>query len=137
MKIVVCLVLCYFLMVSCELSCSHQMAGRLKFLLYRKRMMNNNSDLPKSELPLAQFFIKQREIIEAERPLCEIGVFVLPIISPLVPFYDWISLVPSVQEIFSFQARNCRIYTLKPDCSGFGTLGYVGAVSFIQSFLRG
>lgn len=100
--------------------------------------MNNNSDLPKSELPwLAQFFIKQREIIEAaETPFAKLAVFVLPIISPLVPaFMTGFHLFRLFKEIFSFQGSETAAFILSSLIAlVLELLGYVGAVSFIQSF---
>lgn len=85
---------------------------------------------------LARFFIKQREIIEsAETPFAKLAVFVLPIMSPLVPaFMSGLHLYKLFLELFTFsRANEVSIFMASIISLVLELLGYVGAVSFIKS----
>ncbi len=85
---------------------------------------------------LAEFFDKQREIIEsAETPFAKLAVFVLPIVAPLVPaFMTGLHLYKLFIEMFQFDGSNILAGVLAFLIgSVLELLGYVGAVSFIQT----
>jgi hypothetical protein len=86
---------------------------------------------------LARFFDRQREIIEAaETPFAKFAIFILPILAPIVPA----------------SLTGLHLFKLFTQVLGFGEeisaglsflvsvvlemLGYVGAISFIQSLFR-
>lgn len=85
---------------------------------------------------LADFFIKQRSVIEAaETPFAKLAVFILPVITPAVPaFMTGVHMYQLFIQIFSFDhadwvsAGMAGIIALSLEL-----LGYVGAVSFIKS----
>ena len=88
---------------------------------------------------LAHFLNKQREIIEAaETPFAKLAIFILPILAPLVPaFLTGLHVFKLLQEIFTFQNANEVTWTLSIIVSiVLEMLGYVGAISFIQSIYR-
>lgn len=86
---------------------------------------------------LAEFFNKQREIIEAaETPFAKLAIFILPILAPLVP--------ATLTGLHLFKLF-LEIFPNNPTISGvlatlvagvLEMLGYVGAISFIQSLYR-
>lgn len=88
---------------------------------------------------LAEFFDKQREVIEAaETPFAKLAVFVLPILAPLVPAtLTGLHIYKLLLEIFNFQYAEQVSGCLSIIVSiVLEMLGYVGAISFIQSLFR-
>lgn len=88
---------------------------------------------------LADFFNRQREIVEAaETPFSKLAVFILPIMSPLVPaFMTGLHLYKLLLEMFDFNGSD----TVALIMSGISALvlellGYVGAITFISSMFR-
>lgn len=88
---------------------------------------------------LAQFFDKQRELIEAaETPFAKLAIFILPILSPLVPAtLTGMHLFQLFLEMFTFSGANrfAVIASVIPALV-LELLGYVGAISFIQSLFK-
>jgi len=88
---------------------------------------------------LADFFKRQREIIEAaETPFAKLAVFVLPIMSPLVPaFMTGMHLYKLLEELFVFRGSNYVSLAMAAITSiVLELLGYVGAITFISSVFR-
>lgn len=88
---------------------------------------------------LAGFFNKLREIIEAaETPFAKLAVFILPILSPLVPAsFTGLHIYKLLLELFTFS--NSQFYA--SFLSGIVALvlemiGYVGAISFVHSVFK-
>lgn len=88
---------------------------------------------------LANFFNKQRELIEAaETPFAKLAVFILPILSPMVPAtLTGMHLYQLFLELFTFQGADVfsLIASTIPSIV-LELLGYVGAISFIQALFR-
>lgn len=88
---------------------------------------------------LAQFFDKQRELIEAaETPFAKLAIFILPILSPLVPAtLTGMHLYQLFLEMFTFSgaSRFAVVASIIPALV-LELLGYVGAISFIQSLFK-
>ena len=85
---------------------------------------------------LAQKFITQREIIEAaETPFSKLAMFVLPIISPLVPAtMTGMHLFQIFLDVFTFQGAEYLSGVLALIAGiVLELLGYVGAITFIKS----
>lgn len=88
---------------------------------------------------LANFFNKQREIIEAaETPFSKLAIFILPILSPIVPAsLTGLNLFKLFLIIFTFSgANNLSIFLSVLVSLVLELLGYVGAISFIQAVFR-
>lgn len=88
---------------------------------------------------LAEFFNKQRELIEAaETPFARFTVFVLPILAPMVPAtFTGMHLYQLFLELFSFSGSTifAAIGAVIPAIV-LELLGYVGAISFIQALFK-
>lgn len=88
---------------------------------------------------LADFFNKQRELIEAaETPFAKLAIFILPILSPMVPAtLTGMHLYQLFLEIFTFPGAEvfARISATIPAIV-LELLGYVGAISFIQALFK-
>lgn len=85
---------------------------------------------------IAEFFDKQREIIEAaETPFAKLATFVLPIVAPLVPaFMTGLHLFKLFSSMFTFDTSHILSGTLSIIIAVvLELLGYVGAVTFIQA----
>jgi hypothetical protein len=85
---------------------------------------------------LAQKFITQREIIEAaETPFSKLAMFVLPIISPLVPAtMTGMHLYQIFLDVFTFSGSEYLSGGLAIIAGiVLELLGYVGAITFIKS----
>lgn len=85
---------------------------------------------------IAEFFDKQREIIEAaETPFAKLATFVLPIVAPLVPaFMTGLHLFKLFSTMFTFDPSNTLSAALSAIIAVvLELLGYVGAVTFIQA----
>lgn len=85
---------------------------------------------------LADFFIRQREIIEsAETPFAKLAVFVLPILAPLVPAaLTGFHLYQLFLKLFTFHYSSQASFILSFTVAVvLEMLGYVGAISFIRS----
>jgi hypothetical protein len=90
-------------------------------------------------MTLAQFFDKQREIIEAaETPFAKLAIFILPILAPIVPAsLTGLHLYKLFLEIFTFAgADNLAVILSSIVALVLEMLGYVGAISFIQAVFR-
>lgn len=88
---------------------------------------------------LAQFFDKQRELIEAaETPFMKFAVFILPILAPMVPAtFTGMHLYQLFLEIFTFANNNIFAgFSAILPAIVLELLGYVGAISFIRSLFR-
>ncbi len=88
---------------------------------------------------LAEFFEKQREIIEAaETPFAKLAIFVLPILAPTVPAsLTGLHVYKLLLTIFTFQYADEVSKVLSITVSiVLELLGYVGAISAIQSLFR-
>lgn len=88
---------------------------------------------------LADFFNRQREIVEAaETPFAKLAVFILPILSPLVPaFMTGIHLYKLLLEMFKFNNASWVAFTMAGvSAIVLELLGYVGAITFISSVFR-
>lgn len=88
---------------------------------------------------LAKFFDRQREIIEAaETPFAKLAIFILPILSPIVPAsLTGLHLYKLFLEIFTFKYADQISATLAVIVAlVLEMLGYVGAISFIQAVFR-
>lgn len=88
---------------------------------------------------LAAFFDRQREIIEAaETPFAKFAIFVLPILAPTVPAsLTGLHLYKLFFEIFTFAGADRLAFVLSSVVAlVLEMLGYVGAISFIQSVFR-
>lgn len=88
---------------------------------------------------LAEFFNKQREIIEAaETPFAKLAVFILPILAPIVPAtFTGLHIFKLLLGVFTFsQAHNVSMGLSTIVAIVLEMLGYVGAISFIQSLFR-
>lgn len=88
---------------------------------------------------LAEFFNKQREVIEAaETPFAKLAVFVLPILAPSVPAtFTGLHIYKLLLEIFTFSNSQPIAFTLSLIVSiVLELLGYVGAISFVQAVFR-
>lgn len=88
---------------------------------------------------IANFFDKQREIIEAaETPFSKLAIFILPILAPIVPAsLTGLHLYKLFLEIFTFQFANTIAKILACIVAlVLEMLGYVGAISFIQAIFR-
>jgi hypothetical protein len=88
---------------------------------------------------LAEFFNKQREIIEAaETPFSKWAIFILPILAPIVPAsLTGLHLYKLFLQIFTFSGADRVAIILSVIVSlVLEMLGYVGAISFIQSVFR-
>jgi hypothetical protein len=90
----------------------------------------------KSTSRLAEFFDRQREVIEAaEQPFAKLAVFVLPILAPSVPaFVTSLHMYQLFLEILTFSNKYVASFIIS---SAIGLvlemLGYVGAINFIKS----
>lgn len=88
---------------------------------------------------LAEFFNKQRELIEsAETPFAKLAVFILPILSPMVPAtLTGMHLYQLFLELFDFSGSDtfAAISAIIPALV-LELLGYVGAISFIQALFK-
>ena len=88
---------------------------------------------------LAEFFNRQRELIEAaETPFAKLAIFILPILSPMVPAtLTGMHLYQLFLEIFNFPGSDVFgvISSVIPSIV-LELLGYVGAISFIQALFR-
>lgn len=85
---------------------------------------------------LAQKFITQREIIEAaETPFSKLAMFILPIISPLVPAtMTGMHLYQIFLDVFTFNGSEYLSGGLAIVAGAvLELLGYVGAITFIKS----
>lgn len=85
---------------------------------------------------LAQKFITQREIIEAaETPFSKLAMFILPIISPLVPAtMTGMHLYQIFLDVFTFSGSEYLSGGLAIVAGAvLELLGYVGAITFIKS----
>jgi len=85
---------------------------------------------------LAQFFIRQREIIEeAELPFAKLAIFILPILAPLVPaVMTGLHMFKLLSEIFVFSGSEYVVIGLSIVVGlVLELLGYVGAISFIRA----
>lgn len=88
---------------------------------------------------LATFFTKQRELIEAaETPFAKLTVFILPILSPMVPaLMTGVHLFQLFVQIFKFgtpETTNLVAFVLSAIPSiVLELLGYVGAITAIKS----
>ena len=85
---------------------------------------------------LAQKFITQREIIEAaETPFSKLAMFILPIISPLVPAtMTGMHLYQIFLDVFTFSGAEYLSGALAIIAGiVLELLGYVGAITFIKS----
>jgi hypothetical protein len=90
-------------------------------------------------MTLAQFFDKQREIIEAaETPFAKLAIFILPILAPIVPAsLTGLHLYKLFLEIFTFAGADRLAIVLSAIVAlVLEMLGYVGAISFIQAVFR-
>jgi hypothetical protein len=88
---------------------------------------------------LAAFFDRQREIIEAaETPFAKLAIFILPILSPIVPAsLTGLHLYKLFLTLFTFKYANEVSAGLSILVAiVLEMLGYVGAISFIQSLFR-
>ena len=89
---------------------------------------------------LASFFNKVREIVEAaETPFAKLAIFILPIISPLVPAtMTGLHIYKLMLAIFDFgeYAEIVAVSTSAVVSTVLELLGYVGAVLFIQSIYQ-
>jgi hypothetical protein len=88
---------------------------------------------------LAEFFNKQREIIEAaETPFAKLAIFILPVLAPSVPAtLTGLHIYKLLLEIFTFSFADALSKILAVIVSiVLELLGYVGAISFIQSVFR-
>jgi hypothetical protein len=86
---------------------------------------------------LAAFFDRQREIIEAaETPFAKLAIFVLPILAPIVPAsLTGLHLYKLFLEVFRFSSNWSAALSIVIAIV-LEMLGYVGAISFIQSVFR-
>lgn len=85
---------------------------------------------------LANWFNKQREVIEAaELPFAKMAIFILPILSPLVPaFMTGLHMYNLLLELFKFpNAWILCVFLAVIIGVVLELLGYVGAISFIRS----
>jgi hypothetical protein len=87
---------------------------------------------------LANFLNKQREIIEAaETPFAKLAIFILPILAPLVPAtFTGLHLYKLLLQVFDFNGDTLSRILAFIAALVLELLGYVGAVSFIQSLFR-
>ena len=88
---------------------------------------------------LAGFFDKQREIIEAaETPFAKLAVFILPILAPTVPAtMTGLHVYKLLLEMFTFSGAKAWAFILSVVVAlVLEMLGYVGAVTSIQSLFR-
>lgn len=88
---------------------------------------------------LADFFNRQREIVEAaETPFAKLAVFVLPVMSPLVPaFMTGMHLYKLLLEMFNFNGSDWIAFIMSSiSAVVLELLGYVGAITFISSVFR-
>lgn len=88
---------------------------------------------------LAGFLNKQREIIEAaETPFAKLAIFILPILAPVVPAaLTGMHVFKLLLEVFTFTRAQEFSASLSVIISVvLEMLGYVGAVSFIQSMFK-
>lgn len=88
-------------------------------------------------MTLAQFFDKQREIIEAaETPFAKLAIFILPILAPIVPAsLTGLHLYKLFTDVLSFGDTVSRILAVLVSLV-LEMLGYVGAISFVQAVFR-
>ena len=90
----------------------------------------------KSTSRLAEFFNRQREVIEAaEQPFAKLAVFVLPILAPTIPaFVTSLHMYQLFIEILTFNNKHIAAFIVS-SASGLvlEMLGYVGAINFIKS----
>lgn len=88
---------------------------------------------------LAVQFNKQREIIEAaETPFAKLAMFILPVLSPLVPaFMTGMHLYQIFLDIFTFDGSE-YLSGFLAIVAGFvlELLGYVGAITFIKGIFN-
>lgn len=88
---------------------------------------------------LAAFFDRQREIIEAaETPFAKLSIFILPILAPIVPAsLTGLHLHKLFLTLFTFRyATEVSAGLSILVALVLEMLGYVGAISFIQSLFR-
>lgn len=88
---------------------------------------------------LANTFNRWREVIEAaETPFAKLAIFVLPILAPIVPAsLTGLHLYKLFLEIFQFSNANTVSSILSVIVAiVLEMLGYVGAISFIQSLFQ-
>lgn len=88
---------------------------------------------------LASLFNKWREVIEsAETPFSKLAIFILPIITPLVPaVLTGMHIYQLLLEIFTFNGSKYLAVGLSFVVGiVLETLGYVGAISFIQNIFN-
>ena len=88
-------------------------------------------------MTLAQFFDKQREIIEAaETPFAKLAIFILPILAPIVPAsLTGLHLFKLFVEVLSFGDTVSKVLATLVALV-LEMLGYVGAISFVQAVFR-
>lgn len=86
---------------------------------------------------LANFFDRQREIIEAaETPFAKLAIFLLPILAPVVPAsLTGLHLYKLFTETFQFDSEWAGALSILIAVV-LEMLGYVGAISFIQALFR-
>lgn len=88
---------------------------------------------------LAEFFNKQREVIEAaETPFAKLAIFILPILAPIVPAsLTGLHVYKLMLEIFTFShAYQVSVVLSAIVALVLEMLGYVGAISFVQAVFR-
>jgi hypothetical protein len=88
---------------------------------------------------LAGFLNKQREIIEAaETPFAKLAIFILPVLAPIVPAtLTGLHIFKLLLEVFTFAyAFRVSVSLAVIVAVVLEMLGYVGAISFIQSLFR-
>ena len=91
------------------------------------------------KIDLAAFFDRQREIIEAaETPFAKLAIFILPILAPIVPAsLTGLHLHKLFLTLFTFKyATEVSALLSILVALVLEMLGYVGAISFIQSLFR-
>lgn len=88
---------------------------------------------------LAIKFLGWREVVEAaETPFAKLAIFILPIIAPIVPaVFTGLHVYKLLLEIFTFSWAS-GVSTILSFVTSLvlELLGYVGAISFIQSLFR-
>lgn len=92
-----------------------------------------------SQTSLAEFFNKQRELIEAaETPFAKLAIFILPILAPMVPaILTGMHLYQLFLQLFDFSGYRAfaALASLLPAIV-LEMLGYVGAISSIQALFK-
>jgi len=99
-------------------------------------MSDENS---KEKMGLAGFFNGVREVIEsAETPFAKLAIFILPILSPLVPAsMTGLHLYKLFLEMFTFTRADIFAGVVATIAATvLEILGYVGAISFVQSLFK-